>query len=126
MTILEKITDRPQLVLTSSDFRQLEQIYNYRNKQQVQQFLKNHPELVKFLVDSRDHLLKYFGDEAKFFLEVVRDPEATGILEALFVNISTQMSVEDALNQLDELDRDWHFDNLHWLGGILNFSLEIQ
>jgi hypothetical protein len=36
------------------------------------------------------------------------------------------MSVEDALNQLDELDRDWHFDNLHWLGGILNFSLEIQ
>lgn len=124
MTILERVT--PQLTVSSSDFDQLEQTYSYRNKRRVQKFLRNHPELVKFLVDSREPLRQYFGAESRYFLKVVRDPEASSVLEALFVNIRTDMSAEDALNQLDEFDRNWYFDNVHWLGDTLNFSLELQ
>lgn len=126
MTILGKINDTAQLTVSSSDLHQIEQTFNYRHKKQVQQFLMQNPKITKFLLDSREHLHKYFGIESKFFLEVVRDPEASGIVEELFVNIHTQMLPEAALNQLDELDRNWYFDNLDSLGGTLNFSLEVQ
>lgn len=126
MTLFEKTNNPTSLAISSSDFRALEKKYTYRNKESVQQFLNIHPDLIPFLMESYSHLQKYFGNEAKFFLEIVSDPEASDILEELFVVIRPEMSVEDALSQLDQLDRNWYFDNLYWLGSILNFSLEIE
>jgi hypothetical protein len=126
MTILENAKGQQTFVPSSSDYHLVETFYIYRNRNKVEQFLKTHPGLVIFLLDSRVYLRKYFGDDASYSLEVVSDFEGTNNHEELFVNISTNMLIEDALNQLDELDRSWYFENIDWIGSTLNYSLEIQ
>lgn len=126
MTILEKTKGQQTFVPSSSDYDLVEAFYAYRNSNKVEQYLKTHPGLVIFLLDSRVYLREYFGDDASYSLEVVNDFEATNNHEELFVNINTNMPVEDALIQLDKLDRSWYFNNIDWIGSALNFSLEIQ
>jgi hypothetical protein len=102
---------------------QLEELYEYRNCDEVTHYLQAYPKLINFLQESYDRLLKLFGTTAKFALEVVRDPEAQ--YKQLMVYINTSLPVDAALNRLDRLDHEWFLDHVKSLGHLINFNLEL-
>jgi hypothetical protein len=101
----------------------LEELYEYRNGDEVTHYLQSYPKLIDFLQESYRHLLKQFGATAKYALEVVRDPEAQ--YKQLVVYINTSLPVDAALNRLDQLDHEWFLGHVKSIGHLINFNLEL-
>lgn len=114
-----------QEALESARFSIIGQYYELRNEEQVRDFLRNHPTLVGFLIDSYPYLHKHFGDDSKYILEAINYPEGSDF-ESLVVFIATSLSVDEALSRLDAVDREWYLDQLDLVGELVNFNLEMQ
>lgn len=103
---------------------ELDSLYHYRGKEQVREYLVAHPPLIDFLQDSYPHLLRCFGPDVTYVLEVVEDPE--GDHRNLFVYICTSLEIEQALSGLDKFDDEWFLNQIGRLNGSVNFNLEIR
>lgn len=101
----------------------LHELYKFRGNNHIIDYIRSHPELNNFLLESHNYLVKYFGTSAKFELEVVHDPEAQH--EQLIVYINTPLPVDEALIRLDQFDNDWFLDHVNLLSHLINFNLEI-
>jgi hypothetical protein len=100
----------------------LKKAYNIPNSADVAVFLDKHPGLADFVLEAAKHIRKYFPYE-KLSLEVVSDPEM-GEDEELFSYILTSLSVEDALQKLNNFDEQWFLNQLDRTGGLFNFNLK--
>jgi hypothetical protein len=80
--------------------------YEFRDAGEVKQFLSRHPDALDTLLEAYSHLVKHFGQNAQFVLEVVRDPEADSPEgeEELFVLVRTRMAASEASERLHAFD----------------------
>lgn len=111
-------------IIEQARLSELDNFYEYREKEQVKNYLLTHPVLINFLQDSYSQLYKYFGSKTAYTLEIVHDPENTH--EILFVYISTSLAVDQALSALDRFDDEWFLDQTDRLNDSINFNIEIQ
>ena len=102
--------------------KKIKQIYTLRNAQSVEQFLKQHPHLIDFLLESYPYIEKYFGKQTKVFLDIFLDPELAE--EQLLASIETSLSVDEALTLLNKLDDEWFLPQLDSVDNLFNFHLE--
>lgn len=70
-------------------------------------FLDHHEDLHTPLVEGGDHIRRIFGKKAIPWLELFRDPEAPLASDELWVMVRYSGSLDDALNRLDTLRREW-------------------
>lgn len=84
--------------------------YQFRDEMAVKNFLRENTFLLDLLYRASIKLRKYFGPD-KPILKVVRDPDV-GEDQRLFVLARTEMSPNDALDQLDDLYEHWWLDVL--------------
>jgi hypothetical protein len=120
--ILNQYDVLEEIKVTTNSYK-LEELYEYRNGNEVVNYLQSNPELIDFLQKSHYHLLKHFETTAKLALEVVCDPEAQH--KQLIIYISTSLPIDDALIRLDRLDSEWFLAHINRFGHLLNFNLEI-
>jgi hypothetical protein len=59
--------------LATLDIESLENLYNFRQKTQVLEFLEKHPFLIPLLLEAHPHIRQHFPD-SPLFLEYVPDP----------------------------------------------------
>ncbi len=94
----------------SSDtfYPNIENLYIFRDANEVTSFLEENPFLIPLLVESYPYIKKHFP-EANVFLEVVHDPEIIGYTQ-LVAFIAVKQTAEEASQALDRLDEEWDPD----------------
>ncbi len=83
----------------------LDKLYQFRDHNQVETFLRNHIYLVNLLLEALAKVKNCFGQDSQIALEVVRDPEDGDC--KLFAFVLTALPVEEALALRDQLDDEW-------------------
>ncbi len=96
--------------------------FNFRDENQVIQFLRSHRHLNQILNDSVEIIQVYFP-ESKLSLRVIADPEEENSKQ-LVLYIGCNLEPEEALIQLDKLDEDWWLDALNGARNALCINLE--
>lgn len=102
----KKNKSSPLVEAPRQEIERLQGLYSFRQKEDVAEFLESHPYLVPLLFEAYPQMEKHFGGNAPVFLEVITDPEATDDRE-LYALIGTRLSPEEALERLDQFDKDW-------------------
>lgn len=102
--------------------KKIDQIYSLRNAQTFEAFLRQHPHLIDFLLESYPYIEKYFGKQTTVFLDIFRDPELAE--EQLLASIAISLSVDEALTALTKIDDEWLLPHLDSIGHLFNFHLE--
>lgn len=101
----------------------LRDLYEFKGAPDVERFLETHLWLNDLLLEAREVIRTYFGDDVEVALEVVADPEALGD-EQLFVLIRTDLPRQEARARLAELDQEWWLDALPATEGKMEIALE--
>jgi hypothetical protein len=91
------------VALTESE---LEKLYLFKDRQEVLGFVSSRSYLLAYLLELPEKVEKYFGNTTKIRLEVITDPEVFSDV-SLFGFILTDLKVTEALDNLQNLDRDW-------------------
>lgn len=100
-------TDRPSALDQPSDARaRLATRYAFRRPEEVDHYLRRHPDLVPALLQAADVIPRYFGLDIPLLLEVFTDPEEDDPIPELFVLIQTALGSEEAMARLDQLGDD--------------------
>jgi len=99
-------TGEATTILTREQIDSLERLYALRKREEVVDFLSDHPFLVPLLQDADGQIETYFGSYSQLILEVVTDPEAVEDRE-LVLFIQTELPPAEALDSLHRLDRHW-------------------
>ncbi|PXF61753.1 MAG: hypothetical protein C4B59_02555 [Candidatus Methanogaster sp.] len=104
-------TSRDETLSTypTSDLRKLEQHYIFRNQSEVMNFAVNNSSLLQPLHEAYDQIRNYFGESVQAVLEVVTDPEFVEDQE-LVIYIRTDISPDEALKKLEQIDNAWWLD----------------
>ena len=105
------------------EVQRLEQLYVFRKRIEVLQFLKMNRFLAPLLLEAYTKIGRHFGQYPRVFLEVIADPEANNNSQ-LFAFIGTSLSPDEALEMLDRLDEEWWLDTLDEAQGKLCIDLE--
>src|SRR5215469_15253396 len=94
-------TSPSALPSASSDafYPNIENLYVFRDANEVTSFLEENPYLIPLLVESHPYIKKHFPDSA-VFLEVVHDPEIIGYTQ-LVAFIAVKQTAEEASQALD-------------------------
>lgn len=102
----------------------LEQVCEFRGRDDVRSFLSDHPDLLTVVVDALATIPRYFDGVQRSALEVLRDIEDDTSPGALFLVIRTQLEPEQALTLLEDLRRQWLIAVARETRGRFNVSLE--
>lgn len=97
--------------------------YQMDNRGQVMGYLERYSWLPRFLVTAAEMLDRYFPQGTKYVLEFFTDPEQED-WDELFVNIRSELPIDEALDRLDAFDSDWFLDQIDKVGGVVNFNVE--
>ncbi len=92
--------------ISSGDIERLEQLYAFRNRATIVEFLEANSFLIPLLLEAQGKFAEYFPG-APLFLEFGCDPESTEEDCWITAYIATDLSVEDSLDVLDRLGTDW-------------------
>jgi hypothetical protein len=111
------------LVEQEKKLAQVAGFYEFRSMGRVRHFLERHPALIDLLLEAPEYLQRCFGPDPQVVLQVVLDPELDDS-EELFAYIRTALPVDDALEQLDRLDKEWLLAQLPRTGGRFNIDVE--
>ena len=93
----------------TSDLRKLEQHYLFRNRSEVMDFAVNNSFLLQPIHEAWGQIRNYFGESVQAVLEVVADPEFFEDQE-LVIFIRTDLSPDEALEKLEQIDNAWLLD----------------
>jgi hypothetical protein len=111
-------------VISEMRIAKLETIFNFRNPDEIKEFLGEHKLIIPVLLNSRSIVDKFFGNDVPLALEVVIDPEAQSNKQ-LFGYISTgPMSLDDAIERFNAFDESWFLKQYDLTDGLMNFNLE--
>ncbi len=115
----------PQALTSASSnafYSNIENLYIFRDADEVTSFLEENPFLLPLLVESYPYIKKHFPD-ADVFLEVVHDPEIIGYTQ-LVAFIAVKQTAEEASQALDRLDEEWDPDAMERTEDKLCITLE--
>jgi hypothetical protein len=102
----------------------LENLYTFRDPEEVRGFLHEHPILLALLREGHPSIRMVFGS-APLTLQVVADPDDLDNRQlVLFIEANTVPGT--AFQQLQELDRAWGFHALHQSQGRFHINLEFR
>ena len=87
----------------------------------VEKFLDKHKDLANLLLDACTKIRDFFTSET-LLLELISDTSIEGG-EELFVYIQTYLSVEEAVEKINDFDEQWFLDQLSRTKGLFNFNL---
>lgn len=95
--------------IPQADIESLEQLYTFRGRTEVLEFLDKHAFLVPVLLEAPEKIRHYFPD-SQLFLEVVPDAE---IVDWVLLVLSILMKLEpyDAVARQNQFDMDWWLKN---------------
>lgn len=93
------------LSIPQADIEALEQLYTFRGRTEVLQFLEQYPFLVPVLLEAPEKIRHYFPD-SQLFLEVVPDAEIIGWV-LLVLSILINLDPYDAVDRLNQMDMNW-------------------
>ena len=106
-----------------NNINEIREVYGISISKEVEEYLMNNPEIIDVILDAHPHIKKSFGSTFNLRLEIVRDPEVSGI-EQLTAYIVTRISVDDALLSLSVFDDEWFLDQLDRFDNNFNFNIE--
>jgi len=91
--------------MSQADIESLEQVYTFKGRTEVLEFLDKHPFVVPVLLEAPEKIRHYFPD-SQLFLEVVPDAE---IIDWVLLVLSIMIKIDpyDAVNRLDQMDMNW-------------------
>jgi len=87
----------------------LSRVYNFRRESEIFEFLEDKSSLIPLVVEAHERIRDYFEPSTELVLEVITDPEATEDYE-LVIFVRTNLSPDDALSKLEQLDEEWWLD----------------
>ena len=119
----KKSKSSPLVEAPRQEIERLQDLYSFRQKQAVAEFLESHPYLVPLLLEAYPQIERHFPGHPGVFLEVVADPEATDDRE-LYALIGTRLDPEEALEKLHQFDRSWWLNALDRAHGELCIHVE--
>lgn len=93
--------------ITKADLEKLEQLYTFRERDEVVNFLEGDPFLVPVLLEAPGKIEPYFGD-VMLLLEVHLDPEE-GFKELVLL-IPTSLHWKKATKKLEQLGNTWYLN----------------
>ncbi len=93
------------LSISQADIKFLEDLYTFRQKTEIIQFLDKYPFLIAPLQSAAQKVRSYFPDE-QLFLRIDHDPEIIDYVH-LVLSILTERDPHDALDRLNQFDEDW-------------------
>ncbi len=110
----------------SSDifYSSIENLYIFREANEVTSFLEENPFLIPLLQEARMHIKRYFP-ASDVVLEVVTDPEIMGEKD-LVAFIVVELDVDEACDTLDRLDDEWWLDASDRAQGQFHIALEYK
>lgn len=91
--------------MRNHDMLLLNNKYTLKTAADVYDFVGSNPHLLPLLMEAYSRIRNYFPSEI-LLLEVVTDPEEIGYKQ-LVVYICTDLSPQDAIDKLDQLDDNW-------------------
>lgn len=127
-TYTEKITSwmsdasRSLVCELTTKFRCLDDLYSYRNRADVVNFLWTNPFLVDFLFQAHRQIRVYFHAGSEICLDLHRDPEED--YDELFVVIMSPYSSQKARELMSRLRKEWFLDALDRTQGKLCITEE--
>lgn len=95
--------------IPQTDIELLEQLYTFRGRTEVLQFLAKYPFLVPVLLEAPEKIRQYFPD-SELFLEVEQDPQVIDWI-MLVLSILMKLDPDDAVDRLNQLDWNWGLHN---------------
>lgn len=98
-----------QKSLANLDFESLENLYNFRQKSEVLDFLEKHPFLIPLLLEAHTHIRQHFPD-SPLFLQYITDPEIDFPQLAVYIDRPQELNAEEAIDKLESIDDDWWID----------------
>ncbi len=116
-------TTSPPATTIETDLARLAEHYEFRNRDDIVDFVREHPEVVGPLLDGVEVVPRYFGSEAPLALKVEWARESDGRPE-LIALIGTDMDVDASLTALRRFDEEWWLDAMPRTGYDLIFSLD--
>lgn len=112
-----------EVIWSEDEIELLRVNFNFRDENQVIQFLRSHRHLNQILNDSVEIIQVYFP-ESQLSLRVIADPEDEDSKQ-LVLYIGCNLEPEKALVQLDKLDEGWWLDALDEAQNALCINLEL-
>jgi hypothetical protein len=113
--------------ISSVSLRQLQRLqirYNFVNKKEVPDFIRANPQLALLLEEAIKPLRTSFRTEY-LNLDIFHNPE-TPNFKQLVINIITKLPVNQALKELDKIDKGWWGKNINRAKGKLVIDLEFE
>jgi hypothetical protein len=101
---------------------ELRELYDFTDDGAVEDFLREDPSLIDFLLGAADNVREYFDPDNPLALRVVKEPDARDG-RRLFVFIHTTLRPREALARLDKLDHDWWLEALPATKGKLTIDI---
>lgn len=101
---------------------QIRKLYKFGcNSESIMRFILIN-NMADFLVEASEIIRRKFGNEVDVELSI----EGTDIAEEpfLYARVYTNLSVDEALKKVDEIDSEWLIDNLDRVQGRFNFDVE--
>ena len=95
--------------ISQTDIAILEQLYIFRGRTEILQFLDKYPFLIPVLLEAPEKIHHYFPD-SQLFLEVVPDAEIIDWIH-LILSILITLDPDEAVKRLNQLDSDWELHN---------------
>jgi hypothetical protein len=86
---------------------QLDESYQFRNHDEVEDYLRRHDQVVNVLLEAPERIKSRFGRNTQIALEVITDPEDGD--RKLFAFVLTPLAAPEAMAQLEQLDEEWGF-----------------
>jgi hypothetical protein len=122
ITIMDTI--RQSLPIKSGDIlEQIKKQYSIPESDlsDVEQFLDKHKDIANLVLEAYTKVRDFFTSET-LLLELISDISIEGG-EELFVYIQTYLSVEEAVEKINDFDEQWFLDQLSRTKGLFNFNL---
>jgi hypothetical protein len=106
-----------------STFSSIKKAYTISNSQlmSIERFLDKHKDIADLVLEAHAKIRDFFTSET-LLLELISDINIEGG-EELFVYIQTYLSVEEAVEKINDFDEQWFLDQLNRTKGLFNFNL---
>lgn len=97
------------IAISQADIEALEQLYTFRGRSKILEFMTQHPFLLPVLLEAAKEIRHYFAD-SQLFMEVIPDTEIPDWVH-LVLSILTKLDPNDAVDRLNQLEWNWGLHN---------------
>jgi hypothetical protein len=107
----EQVNTPPSFKMVSIQIERLRKVYDFIDKEDVTEFLKQNPVIQDLLVEALEPINLFFP-KSDLYLQVLHDIEIMGF-NKLLLSIVSSFEFEEAMDQLDNFDTAWWAENIH-------------